>query len=536
MRKFNMPANKLEDLEFLKGRRIEFESIAELITVRAQEKPDAPHVYFYDEVITYQQTNERSNKVANYLKSRGIRKGDFVAVMVPNSPEIYYSVFGAQKLGAIPLVMNYMLKPPEISYVLDDSKPKMAIVGSEFMADFAKGYARARQKPIVVEAATGVDYGSDIAGQKLSTILDSYPSNEVLVKQSPDDPFLLLYSSGTTGTPKGILLSNKGQLSVCRDMVRIGVCNGDDVMLIILPMFHVNPLCVWTYPVTYAGGTLVLRKTFSPTDFWPSLTRYGVTLCMAVPSMYDYVYNSSDPRTVDLPNLKLRLAFCGSAPLPAELIWGFKKKYNVDIIEGYGLTEATGVSTLNPLLGKKKIGSIGMAYPSQMVEIMDDDNRIMPLGERGEICIWGEANMLGYLNKPDATSEILKEGWLHTGDVGYMDEEGYLYIVDRKKDMICRGDEKIYPREIEVVLESNTKIAEAVVVGVPDKALGERVKAFVIPKVEGSMTEQEVKEFLADKLAKNKIPEFVEFRTDFPRNQTGKVLKKELRKAINRRS
>jgi len=285
-----------------------------------------------------------------------------------------------------------------------------------------------------------------------------------------------------------------------------------------------------TYPVTYAGGTLVLRKAFSPTDYWPTLTRYGVTVGMAVPAMYDYVYNAIDPQTVDLPNLKLRYAFCGAAPLPVDLIRGFKEKYNVDIIEGYGLTEVTGVSTANPPLGKKKIGSIGLGFPEQLVEIMDDDNNIMPLGKRGEICTWGNANMLRYLNNPDATNETIKDGWLHTGDIGYMDEEGYIYIVDRKKDMICRGDENIYPREIEFVLESNPKIAEAAVIGVPDKALGERVKAFVIPKVEGSMTEQEVRDFLADKLAKNKIPEFVEFRTDFPRGQTGKLLKKELRK------
>jgi long-chain acyl-CoA synthetase len=530
MRKFNMPINKLEDLVFLKGLRLDFESIADLISVRAREIPDAPYVYFYDDVITYQQMNERSNKVANYLKSRGVRKGDNVAFMISNSPEIYYSMFGVQKLGAIPLPLNYMLKPPEISYVLNDAKPKVAIVGSEFMADFAQGYSHAQQKPIVVEIATGIDHGADITEQTLSAILHSYPSDEALVKQSPNDPFLLIYSSGTTGRPKGILLSNKGELSVCLDMTRIGIFNGDDVMLNVLPMFHVNPLCAWTYPIIYAGGSLVLRKSFSPTDFWPSLTRYGATFCMAAPAMYDYIYNSIDPHTVDLPNLKLRIAFSGAAPLPAELIWGFKEKYNVDIIEGYGLTEATGVSTCNPPLGKKKFGSIGMAFPSQIVEIMDDNNNVLPLGARGEICIWGEANMLGYLNKPDATKETLKDGWLHTGDVGHMDEEGYIYIVDRKKDMICRGDENIYPREIEVVLESNPKISETAVVGVPDKVLGERIKAFVIPKVEGSMTEQEVKDFLKDKLAKNKIPEFVEFRADFPRNKAGKVLKKELKK------
>ncbi|HWQ77098.1 MAG TPA: AMP-binding protein [Syntrophomonas sp.] len=530
MRKFNMPVIKLEEAEFLQGCRLEFESIAEMITVRAHEKPDAPHVYFYDDIVTYKQTNERANKIANYLKTKRAGKGDNVAVMVLNSPEVFYAMFGAHKLGAVPLAVNYMLKPPEIAYVLDDAQPKAAFVGSEFMADFAQGYKLAKHKPAVVEVATGVDHGADIAAIKLTDILSSYPADEALVKQSPEDPFMLLYSSGTTGMPKGILLTNKGELSICRDMNRIGLFNGDDVMMIILPMFHANSLCVWTYPVTFAGGALVIRKTFLPDDFWPSLTRYGVTVGMAVPYMYDYVYRSVDPQSVDLAKLKLRYAFSGAAPLKVELIRGFKEKYNVDIVEGYGLAEVSGVSTSNPPLGKKKIGSIGMSFPEQLVEIMDDDNHIMPLGKRGEICTWGDANMLRYLNNADATRETVKDGWLHTGDVGYMDEEGYIYIVDRKKDMICRGDENIYPREIEIVLESHPKIAEAAVIGVPDQALGERVKAFIIPKVEGSITEQEIKDFLADQLAEFKIPEFIEFRTDFPRGQTGKLLKKELRK------
>jgi long-chain acyl-CoA synthetase len=220
---------------------------------------------------------------------------------------------------------------------------------------------------------------------------------------------------------------------------------------------------------------------------------------------------------------------CGAAPLPVELINGFKEKYGVSICEGYGLTEVTGLTTVNPPLGKKKPGSIGLPIPEQQVEIMDENNNILPVGEKGEICTRGDANMLGYLNKPEATAETIRDGWLHTGDVGYMDEEGYLYIVDRIKDMINRGGENIYPREIEIALEAHPKVAEVAVIGVPDPALGERVKAFIIPKEPGSMTEQEVKDYLKDKIAKYKIPEIIEFRTEFPRNATGKLLKKELK-------
>lgn len=204
---------------FKDGKRIEFDSMAEMITVRAREIPDKIHVLYYDEVITYAQTNERSNRVANYLKELGVKKGDVVSAMVLNSPEVYYTMFGAQKLGAIAGAINYMLKGPEIARVLDDSKPKVVFVSSEFMQDFAAGYQVASHKPVVVEVTTGVDHGKDIADRQLRDILMKYPADEALVPQNPDDPFLLLYSSGTTGKPKGILLTNRAQMTSCKDMV-----------------------------------------------------------------------------------------------------------------------------------------------------------------------------------------------------------------------------------------------------------------------------------------------------------------------------
>lgn len=243
-----MPIVELEEQPYLKGKRLEFDSMAEMITVRAQENPDTIHVKFYDQRITYRQTNERSNQVANFLKEKGVVQGDIVSVMVMNSPEVYYTMFGTQKLGAIAGAVNYMLKGPEIAYVLDDSQPKVAFVSSEFMAEFARGWELASNKPLVVEVVTDVDHGTKVATLTLAEILKTYPTDEALVPQKPDDPFMLLYSSGTTGMPKGILLTNKGEHSICRDINRIGLITGNDTMMIILPMFHTNPLCVWTYP------------------------------------------------------------------------------------------------------------------------------------------------------------------------------------------------------------------------------------------------------------------------------------------------
>lgn len=530
VKKVKRQVYSLDELSSFKdGKRTEFDSVAEMITARAREIPDKTYVLYYDQVITYAQVNERSNRVANYLKDMGVKKGDVVSAMVLNSPEVYYTMFGAQKLGAVAGGINYMLKGPEIAHVLDDSKPRVAFVSSEFMKDFAAGYRAASHKPVVVEVATGVDHGADVAGRTLTDILENYPADEALVAQSPDDPYLLLYSSGTTGRPKGILLSNRGQLFICRQMAAMGGLTSEDTILIVLPMFHTNPLCVWTYPMAFLGATLCIRRMFSPQDFWPSLLRYGVTVAMGVPTMYNYIYNVADPGAIDRSRLKLKYAFSGAAVLPVELIRAFREKFDVTVIEGYGLTEATGVSTSSFGI-PPKWGSIGIPYGDQQVEIMDDHNNILPAGEKGEICIKGDNVMIEYLNRPEATAEAIRDGWLHTGDMGYMDEEGYFYVAGRKKEMINRGGENIYPREIESVLETHPMVDQVAVVGVPDPALGERVKACIILREQGALTAEDVKQFLGDKIARYKIPEFVEFMTSFPLNPTGKILKEELKK------
>jgi long-chain acyl-CoA synthetase len=529
VKRVTKPTMPLAEMDVFKGRnlKLDFESMPELFLVRSKELADQEFVTYYDQMITYAQMNERANRVANYLKTKGVKKGDVVSSMVLNSPEVYYNMFGSQKLGCIAGTINFMLKAPEIAHVLDDSKPKVAFVSSEYMVEFAKGLEMAKTKPIVVEVVTKVKHDVKIAETTMADILAKYPADEAIVEISREDPFMLLYSSGTTGRPKGILLANKSEMAICKAKTSF-LSQPDDKYIIFLPMFHTNPLCCWTYPMIFQGLKICIREKFSPTDFWPSVLDNGITLIQGVPTMYHYVFNSIDPDSVDRSKLKLSYAFSGAAPLPPELIRGFKDRFNVTLCEGYGLTECTGFSTSN--LGvTAKPGSIGIQADGQQIEIMDGKNNILPVGEKGEICIKSEANMMCYYNNPEATAETLIDGWLHTGDMGYMDEEGYFFISGRLKEMINRGGENIYPREIELALEDNPKISAVAVVGVPDPALGERIKACVILKEPGSLTAEEIKDYLKDRIAKYKLPEYVEFMTEFPMNATGKITKNELK-------
>lgn len=522
-----IPIIELEEQPHLKGRCLEFESVAQMMTIRSNESPDAPHVYYYNEKLTYKDTNERANKVAHFLREKGVKKGDVVAIMILNSPEIYYAMWGAQKLGAIAMVMNYCLKSQEIRYVLNDAKPKVAFIGSDYMAEFAKGFDQTEIVPYTVEVVTKIMHESSVAKMRMADILENYPTDECLVKQNIDDPFILLYTSGTTGNPKGVLLSNRAQLSQCRNFNRQGYIRSGDVMMIMLPMFHCSPLCIYTYPISYAGQALCIRTKFSPSDFWPAVIQYGITIVMGVPTMFDYILNRVDPADVDLSKVKIRYAFAGGAHLSTETRHEFKKKFNIDFLVGYGLTEGCGGNTTEPPLGHSKEGSCGMTHPEEEIEILDDEGNILPNHVDGEVCIKGDCVMMGYLNNDEKSAEIMRGGFLHTGDVGHFDDGGYLYIIDRKGDMIIRGGENVYPRQIEAVLEKHPSVAEVAVVGVPDKCLGQRIKAYIVPKITGSMTAEATRLWLLERMAKYKVPEFYEFVDRIPRTSSGKIRKHE---------
>jgi long-chain acyl-CoA synthetase len=528
-----IPVLDLSEAAFLKGLQVEFSSCAEMLVTRAREVPDRPFLHFYEKTYTYAQTNARANRVARFLKERGVVKGEVVSVLAPNAPEIFDVMFGVQKIGAVAHIMNFTLKGTEIAYLLDDARPRLLFAAQACLAELDAALALSGHRPERVVLPSHETPAEEASVNEVTLRWEDIHTRdcheEALVPQSPDDPFLLLYSSGTTGHPKGILLSNRGQLSVCRDMARLGLVQGDDVMLLLLPLFHVNPICVWTLPMLFCGQTLCLRKAFSPADFWPAIVENRITILMGVPAMYTYVFHSIDPALVPTTLLKLRYAFSGAAPLSVDLIQGFKKRFGVEIIEGYGLTEGTGLAMANPPLGQRKAGTVGLPVREQEVVLLDGDGNRVPAGQPGEICLRGPAAMLGYLNNPSATAEALVDGWLHTGDVGLRDADGYITIVDRLKDMINRGGENIYPKEIETVLAAHPAVVEAAVIGVPDEALGERVKAVVEITAPGELTPEAIITYLGERLSATKVPEQVEIIDALPRNATGKVLKQILR-------
>jgi long-chain acyl-CoA synthetase len=360
--------------------------------------------------------------------------------------------------------------------------------------------------------------------------LIEHPPELEPVALARDDLAAIVYTSGTTGRPKGAMLSHFNYVWDAMAAVDVmPVQPGQDRLGLILPLFHVNAQLTTLFQI-YVGGAVAMWERFSPSDFWETVQHFRPTTFSAVPTMLSILLAA--PRPEGLDTSSLRYVICGAAPLPLDIFERFEETFDLRILEGYGLTEATCVSSLNPYWGIRKVGSIGLPLRGQPMKIVDDDMNELPPGEYGEIVVKGHNVMQGYYNNPEATAETLVNGWLRTGDMGYMDEDGYFFIVDRKKDMIIRGGENIYPREIEEVLFTHPQIAEATVIGRPDPIWGEEVVALVVPVAGATLTVEEVQEFCSQRLADYKLPREVVFRADLPKTLTGKVQKKLLKEEL----
>jgi long-chain acyl-CoA synthetase len=483
---------------------------------------DLPYVTFYDRAVTYNDLDRRVNTLANSLKRLGFGHGDFIHVWVQNSPETLVSYLAIQKIGAVPGPINGWWKAAEVEYLLNDSQGTGLIVEDQYLPQLKEIRDKCPHLKHVIEVGEQPAEGHI----SFTDLLARGDDSPVTCTADPEDTAYIFYTSGTTGNPKGVLLSHKNVLADIEGVTQVlGIGQGEN-FLCFLPLFHVNAMltCMASLAV---GSHIVLRQAFSAGEFWEVVEKYRINYWSAVPAVYQILLSDQSRSKFDLSSLKF--AVCGAAPLREETMRSFEDIFKIPILEGYGLTEATCVSTLNPREGVRKVGSIGLPLPGQEVLIVDDDGREVGPNARGEIAIRGDVVMKGYYNRPEETAETIVNGMLLTGDVGIKDDDGYIFIVDRKKDMIIRGGENIYPKEIDVLLAEHPKIQEAATVGKPDKTMGEEVVAYVVA-LDDSLTEEEVIDYCQENLAAFKVPKEIEIlEDDFPRNAVGKVLKKTLR-------
>ena len=496
-------------------------NLATILRSSALENPDHPAILLGERSIDFAELDRAARGVAAGLQARGIGRGDSVALLVPNVPEFTIAYFGVLYAGAAVVPINVLAAAPEVTYFLQDASANLLIAHPLFEAPAREGAKGAGVPLLIAGGGAGPD--------TLEEMIASEPV-DMLALTSADDTAVILYTSGTTGKPKGAELSHSNLFMNCafvvpRVMESVGL--ESHVALATLPLFHSFGQTVIQNASIAAGGTITLLPRFTPSEAFEIMERDKVTIFAGVPTMYFALLNLETERAFDLS--ALQVCMTGGAPMPVEVMGAFEAKFDVKIQEGFGLSETSPIASFGMLDKPRKAGSIG--YPVWGVEMRIVDDKDAPLegGERGEICIRGHNVMKGYLGRPEASEEALRGGWFHSGDVGYRDEDGCYWIVDRKKDMILRGGFNVYPREVEEVLYTHPAIVEAAVIGVPHESLGEEVKAFVALGAGKQASEQDLIAFCKKNLAAYKYPRSVEFLAELPKGPTGKILKKDLR-------
>ena len=463
---------------------------------------------------TYRVLDEGSARVAGLLRARGVGPGDRVGIMLPNVPFFPPAYYGILRLGAVVVPMNVLLKGREIAFYCRDSGARVLFAWHDF-ADAARSGAGEAGTELVLVAP----------GEFEQLIMATEPVRE-LADRDDGDTAVILYTSGTTGTPKGAELTHanlRRNADVSRAMFDIGP---DDVVLGALPLFHsFGQTCAMNATLA-GGGTLTLIPRFDPGKALEIMQRDRVTVFAGVPTMYGAMLHYPQRDRFDLS--ALRVCASGGAAMPVEIMRGFEQAFGCRVLEGYGLSETSPVASFNQPDRPSKPGSIGTPIEGVEMKVVDDDGHDLPVGEVGEIVIRGHNVMKGYLGRPDATAQAIRAGWFHTGDMARVDEDGYFFIVDRKKDMIIRGGYNVYPREVEEVLYEHPAVREAAVVGVPHDEWGEEIGAAVALKEGARVSADELREYVKENVAAYKYPRKIWFVDELPKGPTGKILKREI--------
>ncbi len=511
--------------------------LASIARSGAFQWPDRVAVYVAAGVLTFDELDRSSDYLASALIERGIEAGDKVALMCPNLPVFPVAYFGILKAGSVVVPLNILLKRREVAYHLQDSEARALLC-----------FSGSQELPMGVEATAGFDQvaqcdlligiGSRDPFPQGTALIDGLISGVGTVDYpeiDPQDTAVILYTSGTTGRPKGAELSHGNLLSNAEATASMCRFTTEDVVYVPLPLFHSFGQSVLMNSGMVSGAALVLEARFEPQAAIDAMCRYQVTVFGGVPTMYwGLLQTAKDPSKDQVLRSGLRLCLSGGASLPLAVLKEFEERFEVPILEGYGLSETAPVASFNHLDKERKPGSVGTPIAGVEMQIVNDEDQPVAAGETGEVVIRGSNVMKGYYRRPEANAEALRGGWFHTGDVGWMDQDGYFYIVDRTKDMIIRGGFNVYPREIEEVLLEHPEVSLAAVIGVPDPRLGEEIVALVVAKSGDAkngiaVQPSQLITWCRDRLAAYKYPRRVEVRDQLPLSATGKILKRELR-------
>lgn len=503
-------------------------NLRELLEARVGESPDKAFLLSEsdDRRFTYREFDNAVNRAVAMLLGEGIRKGDVVSLMMPNSPEYIIAYFACWKIGALAGPINSLLKASEMAYVIGNSEAKALLAHPDFLPTIEPLRGQLPALNSVIAFDDEAQATRNVKPENLST------ADLKKADLNKDDEAIIIYTSGTTGKPKGCLLTHGNVIANARQISEWLGFTERDRLLTIMPLFHMNAVSVTTMSALYAGGSTVISPKFSASRFWQIISDYQITSFGSVATMLSMLL-STYPEGVPkgLKTDQLRFAMCGSAPVPAEVMKRFEETFNCPVVEGYGLSESTCRSTFNPPDERRRPGSCGLPIGNEMRVVDDDDKEVLD-GQLGEIVLRGENILKGYFKNPEATAMAFRNGWFHTGDVGYRDADGFYYIVDRKSDMIIRGGENIYPREIDEVLYQHPAVAAAAAIGVPDPLYGEDVAAFIVLKDGVKVNPAEIISFCQERLADYKCPKTVNFVEEIPKGPTGKLLKRELAKLV----
>ncbi|EON72021.1 class I adenylate-forming enzyme family protein [Lysinibacillus sphaericus] len=487
--------------------------VTDILKSHGVQTPQATALVFEGHETSYETLYTNVQKIAGYLQQKGFEKGDVIGLMLLNSDLFMTVYYGVQLAGFTVLPINTKLAPAELAYIFNHSEIK-GLFYDERLNETGK--------------QIDYDFALKLNRQQLREIIDG-PNTFTPIELNPQDTAVILYTSGTTGNPKGVMLSHANIVNAAEIWHDALQYRPTDRVYISIPLFHCAGLHVIGVGTMCGGAALVIDETFSPERTLQSITKERVTIFTGVPTMYAILLGKKDMTNYQFEHVR-KFAY-GSAPMPQEIIKQLKESFpNVEIQNLYGQTESTpGGTSLTDDAALERVGSVGRALARTQIKIVDNDGQELPSEQVGEICIKGPQIMKGYLKNEEETKKVIIDGWLYTGDLGRLDDDGYLYIVDRKKDMIIRGGENIYPIEVENVLYQIPQVLDAAVIGIPHEVYGEVPKAIIALVDEGAITEQDVIDFAKTKLAKYKIPHMVEFVKDLPRNPSGKVLKHVLR-------